>query len=387
MTSTRPLRIAILAHSTNPRGGVVHALALGDALVRLGVEAVVHAPDVNGSGFFRDTLCRTVSVPASPVGKDMTGMVETRVADYVRHFETGANRRFDVFHAQDGISANALASLKERGLIGRFARTVHHIDAFRDPRLDALQRHAITSADRHFVVSHAWRERLAADFGIDAVVVGNGVDGGRFTSVADGREAGLMRRLGLGEGPVLLAIGGVEARKNAIGILEAFILFHAQHPSAQLIIAGGASLLDHDAYRVRFRETLAASGLLPWAVIEAGPIPQADMPALYRIADALVFPSLNEGFGLVVLEAMASERPVIVSRIAPFTEYLGEDDAAWCDPVNPASISAAITAALTEPQRTQFIQRGRDVARRHDWLGTARAHLATYNALKEPTDA
>jgi glycosyltransferase involved in cell wall biosynthesis len=180
-----------------------------------------------------------------------------------------------------------------------------------------------------------------------------------------------------------------QRRESSVGVsaLEAFILFHAQHSSVQLIIAGGASLLDHDAYRVRFRETLAASGLPPWAVIEAGPIPQADMSALYRIADALVFPSPNEGFGLVVLEAMASERPVIVSRIAPFTEYLGEDDAAWCDPANPASISAAITTALTEPQRTQFIQRGWDVARRHDWLGTARAHLATYNALKEPTDA
>ncbi len=67
-------------------------------------------------------------------------------------------------------------------------------------------------------------------------------------------------------------------------------------------------------------------------MIATGPLPQALMPALYRAADALVFPSVKEGFGLVVLEAMASGVPVVTSRIAPFTEYLGDDDAAWCDP-------------------------------------------------------
>jgi len=257
MTMARPLRIAILAHSTNPRGGVVHALELGDALVRLGHEATVHAPDAKGAGFFRETLCETVSVPASPVGHDMTDMVETRIADYTRHFERPEHRRFDVYHAQDGISGNALATLKERGLIARIARTVHHVDSFRDPRLQALQRRAIVQADRHFVVSHAWRERLAADFGLDAVVVGNGVDTARFTPVPGGGEAALKQRLGLGEGPVFLSIGGVEQRKNTVGILEAFAQVHARQPSAQLLIAGGASLLDHDAYRQRYADILS----------------------------------------------------------------------------------------------------------------------------------
>ncbi|HEY9215450.1 MAG TPA: MSMEG_0565 family glycosyltransferase, partial [Ancylobacter sp.] len=67
----KALRIAILAHSTNPRGGVVHALELADALTRLGHEAAVHAPDAKGTGFFRPTLCETVSVPASPIGSDV----------------------------------------------------------------------------------------------------------------------------------------------------------------------------------------------------------------------------------------------------------------------------------------------------------------------------
>src|SRR6266481_4590660 len=142
------LRIAILTHSTNPRGGVVHALELGEALGRLGHAATIHASDSTGAGFFRHTLWRTSCVPASPTGRDITAMVETRIAEYVRHFERRQNRCFDLWHAQDGISGNALATLKERGLIPGFARTVHHIDTFRDGRLSDLQMRAIQAADQ-----------------------------------------------------------------------------------------------------------------------------------------------------------------------------------------------------------------------------------------------
>src|SRR3984893_8054754 len=166
--NARTLRAAILTHSTNPRGGVVHALELGDALTRLGHAATVHAPDATGAGFFRGTLCRTSCVAASPVGRDVTAMVETRIADYLRHFEQRQNRCFDVWHAQDGISANALATLKERGLIRGFARTVHHVDTFDDERLSALQLRAITAAEHLFVVSAVWRHWLDREFSVDA---------------------------------------------------------------------------------------------------------------------------------------------------------------------------------------------------------------------------
>src|SRR5487761_2302066 len=95
------LRIGILAHSTNPRGGVVHALELGDALARLGHEAVVHAPDAKGAGFFRSTICETVCVPASPFSGGIKDMVRARILDYLEYFRDPAHRQFDVFHAQD----------------------------------------------------------------------------------------------------------------------------------------------------------------------------------------------------------------------------------------------------------------------------------------------
>jgi glycosyltransferase-like protein len=382
------LRIAILAHSTNPRGGVVHALELGDALCRIGHEATVHAPDASGAGFFRPTRCATVSVAASPVGRDVTAMVEIRVADYLRHFEVAPHRHFDVWHAQDGISGNALATLKQRGLIRGFARTVHHVDSFADPRLAALQTRAIAPANRLFVVSHLWRDWLAEKFGRIPHLIGNGVDTERFSPVPDDSDAVLRSLVKLpASARVFLAIGGVEERKNTIAILDAFRIVHARHPSACLLIAGGASLLDHDAYQKEFAAALAASGLPDGAVIRTGPLPQALMPALYRAADALVFPSIKEGFGLVVLEAMASGVPVVTSRIAPFTEYLDEADVAWCDPGDAGSIASAMVAAVEQPARDALIARGFAVAAQHDWSRVAHAHLPAYETLAEAAHA
>jgi glycosyltransferase involved in cell wall biosynthesis len=105
------------------------------------------------------------------------------------------------------------------------------------------------------------------------------------------------------------------------------------------------------------------------------------MPALYRSASSLVFPSTREGFGLVVLEAMASGVPVVTSRIAPFTEYLGDDDVAWCDPFDPASIAVAMRQSLDPLHRERLAVRGLEIAKRHDWTTAARAHLGTYNEL------
>jgi len=114
-------------------------------------------------------------------------------------------------------------------------------------------------------------------------------------------------------------VGGIEERKNTLRILLAFAKVRQDLPQAQLVIAGGASLLDHDAYRQRFMDAVQASGFstgpgLP--LILTGPLADEQMPALFRLADVLLMPSLREGFGLVVLEAMASGTPAVVSRIA-----------------------------------------------------------------------
>ena len=154
-------------------------------------------------------------------------------------------------------------------------------------------------------------------------------------------------------------------------------------PGARLVLAGGASLLDHGEYRRAFERALRESGVPAQAVIETGTLADGEMPALYRLADTLVFPSLREGFGLAVLEALASGIPVVTGAIAPFTEYLGEADAVWCDPLDPGSIANAMAASLAPDLRAGLIERGMRVAARHDWAAVALAHASRYERLRE----
>jgi len=366
-------RVALLAHSTNPRGGVVHAMSLADALHAEGWDAVLHAPDAKGHGFFRRTIGESVAFPVASPAPTLALMIEQRIADYLAWFEPPAHRRFDVYHAHDGISANALLRLRQRGLIAGYARTVHHVDAFADARVARWERQSIEEADALFTVSAHWRDRLAADFGRAATLVGNGVDLDRFNSAQDGREARLRQNLGLDGGPIILGLGGVEARKNTLGLLRAFGLLSDRLPSARLVIAGGATLLDHGAYVSEFEAALAE--MQSARVHRLGPVADADMPALYRLADVVAIPSLNEGFGLSVIEALATQKPVVVSKIPPFTDYLAADEAHWCDPRSSQSIADALLSALAAPPPA------RATPERFRWSDVARRHLPVYQKL------
>ncbi len=382
------LRVAILTHSTNPRGGVVHALALAEALCGLGHEAVVHAPDPARSGFFREADCPTVSVDAEPVAGDTVDLVRARIDDYLRHFAEPSARDYDVFHAHCGIGGTALATLKQRRLIPSFLRTVHHIDSFSDPLLAEWQERSIREATRLLCVSRTWAERLEADYGDRPVVVGNGVDLSTYRPGVSDRDAALRQRWGLGPGPIVLSVGGFEARKNTATIVESFALLRRQHPQAQLVIAGGASLLDHASYRATCLEALADHGLdlRPGGpVIATGPLPQADMPALYRVADVLAFPSWTEGFGLCVLEAMACGTPAIVSRRPPFTDYLATTDGLFVDPADPGDLARAMAEALGPETRASLQRAGFARAAAHSWRACAERHLAAYAACARLT--
>ncbi len=380
------LRIALLTHSVNPRGGVVHTLELGRALHEVGHQVTLFAPAAPGQRLFRPTPCEVQLVPISaerPVG--LAEMVEGRIGAYVAHLSRLLReRQFDVFHAQDGIGGNALLDLEQQGLVRGHLRTVHHLEDFADPHVMSLQLRALHGASQLLCVSRVWRDALRRDYGLQAREVCNGVDTSRFRPQAQPGDAGVVRRYGLdGEGPIILAVGGVEKRKNSLRLLQAFIALRHALPTARLVIAGGASLLDHDAYARRFH-ALAEEHGLPMGPGEplhlAGPVPDADMPALFRYADVLAMPSVNEGFGLVVLEALASGTPVVVSRIAPFTEYLADGLCHWANPFDPGSIAHALAAACESLRGPELVVRAAPLLARFSWQRSARQHLSAYRA-------
>jgi glycosyltransferase-like protein len=378
-------RIALLTHSVNPRGGVVHTVELASALSGQGHHVTVFAPAREGETLFRMPPCRVVHAPISGTRTAGTvAMVDARIRALKSSLRAHGTTVFDVLHAQDSISGNALAELKAEGAIGGFVRTVHHLDHFDDPRLAAWQQRAYRDADRVLCVSDTWATEMRARYGIDAVTVPNGVDTTRFRAEAADIDHLLGQQLGLTGGPLVLAVGGIEARKNTLALLDAFVKVRRAVPTAQLVIAGGASLLDHDAYARRFVQHAAEQGLSIGpckSVVVTGPLDDAAMPALFRRADVLSMVSLREGFGLVVLEALACRTPVVASAIAPFTEYLDEATCCWATPTDVDSIAAALLRVVRGNSGTDFAHAVPALLARFSWAASARRHLDAYRAL------
>jgi len=370
--------IGLYTYSTLPRGSVVHTAHLADALHDAGWDVTVYALDKDGRGFFRPLRARLRLVPATPAPSTTAALVRLRAAELADYLRVHGVRH-DVHHAEDCLVASGLLAARAAGHPLALARTVHHVEAFTDPYLAECQERSIRQADLRLTVSHAARRDVAAHFGVDATIVGNGVDVERFSVVDTARVALWRARLG-DRGPVVLAVGGVEERKNTSRILEAFARLRAGHPGAQLVIAGGATVLDHGAYRADFE---AARAALPpgvrAAVHELGLVPEDELPALYRLADVVALPSLHEGFGLAALEGLASGTPVVVSNRAPFTEFLTTDCATFVDPLSASAIADGFTAALAAPPARR--DRGRRAALDHSWARVAARHAAAYERI------
>jgi glycosyltransferase involved in cell wall biosynthesis len=172
-------------------------------------------------------------------------------------------------------------------------------------------------------------------------------------------------------GPYLLAVGDLRPKKNLGCLVDAFASLHARGLPHRLLLAGadfgqGAELRDR------------ASG----APVELlGFVDDARLDALIRGADALVVPSLYEGFGLVVLEAMVRGCPVVLARAGALPET-GGDAAAYFDPRDPTDAARAIESIVTDPhERTRLADLGRTRAAEFSWERTADATVAVYQEL------
>lgn len=212
-------------------------------------------------------------------------------------------------------------------------------------------RSAAGQADHVIFVTQAVRDEVAALFGVDGTVIHEGVDpvflaGERARTVAE---------------PYVLAIASADPRKNLRRLLEAFPEVH-RATGRRLVMAG--SLPRPGPFR---RDPFAAG---PWALRVESPSDQ-ELAGLFRHADAFVFPTLYEGFGLPLLEGLASGVPVAASRIPPLLE-IGGDGPEWFDPLDPASIAAGVARAVQTGRRLGPPEVEALLAR-FDWSRTARA--------------
>jgi len=173
----------------------------------------------------------------------------------------------------------------------------------------------------------------------------------------------------------LLFVGTIEPRKNLGRLLQAFERLHEARLTDALVIVGQRGWL-YDDFFAALENSPARQ-----AVIFPGFVPDADLPAVYAGAQALAFPSLFEGFGLPVLEAMACGTPVVCSNTSSLPEVVGEA-ALLVDPTDVDALADALTRVLRDDAlRRELWQKGWAQVQHFTWQETARRTLAVYHAL------
>jgi glycosyltransferase involved in cell wall biosynthesis len=189
-------------------------------------------------------------------------------------------------------------------------------------------------------------------------------------SVAD-----LRQRYGLPDHFVLY-VGSNKPHKNLVGLVEAWAEVSPEFKEFELVIAG-PWLPEHPEPRLRAE----ALGLGPQSVRWLGRVSASDLPALYSAATLFVFPSMYEGFGLPVVEAMACGTPVACSKIPALLE-MTSGSARCFDPVSSASIERAITEVLeNSPLRARLRERGLQCASELSWRRTASETIVLYRGI------
>ena len=377
--------VALLTYSTKPRGGVVHTLCLGEELHRQGYPVHVITLGNPAVGFFRPVAVPHTVIPV----RERAGTLDERVFAAIDALTEGLAELagdFDILHPQDCISARAALTVRDAGAPVTVVRTVHHVDDFTTPALITCQERAIHEPDRVLVVSEQWRGILHDDYGVTARVVPNGVDTKRFPPVSAAARAELRARIGAQDRFVFLAVGGVEPRKGSVYLFDALgELAATMDRPPMLAMVGGHSFQDYTAYRDAALASLPSLGLeLGTDVVQLGTVDDAELAGWYAAADALAFPSVKEGWGLVVLEAMSMGLPVIASDLPVFGEYLtDEHDALLPAVADSAALARAMRRMVTDPAlRARLRSGGNAVVDRFTWAASAERHREIYREIR-----
>ncbi|MCL8251744.1 MSMEG_0565 family glycosyltransferase [Aeromicrobium fastidiosum] len=355
------MRIALLTYSTKPRGGVVHTLALAEALSRAGADVDVWTLGRGGDSTFYRPVDPAVGVRAVPFpevpGEDVGARIQRSIAVLRDAFTPGD---YDVVHAQDCISANAALPC---------LRTIHHLDTFTTPALVACHERAVVEPVGRVCVSESVAAEVKAGWGLTPTVIPNGVDADRFARAAgpagDADRAMWRSRLG----PYVLALGGIEPRKGSIDLLEAYALIRRRRPDVRLVFAGGETLFDYRDYRAAFERRAAELGVHHEML---GVVDEDVLPGLVAGASAMAFVSTKEGFGLAAMEALAAGVPVVARDLPVLREVFGDAVRFAAEPMAMAGSLASVLAEPPDPAP------GRALAASYTWEAAAAAHLAFY---------
>jgi glycosyltransferase involved in cell wall biosynthesis len=286
--------------------------------------------------------------------------------------------RIEVMHHLGGIfpawrpSSTVLTihDLQPLAMPEHFSSAKRNFSAFVIPR-------SVQAAPVIVTLTEFTKRDLQARLGVDpdrVVVVPPGFDVPVGAIAADA-EPRVRAAYGLGDAPYFLFPAKTWPHKNHELLLRAFALVHEARPDALLVLTGGEA---HSEPRL---VALARELRISDAVRRTGRIPARDVDVLYRGAVALAFPSLYEGFGIPVLEAMSRGCPVLAARATALPEVVG-DAGLLLPPDDPERWSEAMVRVLEDDElRDRLIGAGQRRAREYDWEASAEVLADVYRRM------
>ncbi len=256
--------------------------------------------------------------------------------------------------------------------------TVHDLGFLAEPdahpvrtrrMLDITTRWNARAARSIVAISGQTRDDLVQHYRTDPdkiTVIHSGVDHTRFRPLDPVKVHSVTSQLGI-DRPYIFFLSTVQPRKNVVRLVEALEILNDDN---LMLVIGGASGWLSGPIEARIRQSPAFD-----RIRRLGEVSTADVPALYNGARAFVLPSLYEGFGMGVLEAMACGCPVVTSNRSSLPEVAG-NAAILVDPTNVASIRDGVLRATSLQHRERLIALGLSRAREFSWDRTAAQTLA-----------
>jgi glycosyltransferase involved in cell wall biosynthesis len=378
--NTSPMRLVISGPlvGDKPTGPAVHLTELTRAMIEQhhDLSVVVRHSSARGADANRESAAR-IDARIRPITTPIPATVlRCLQADLRFPPERLLLGSFDIYHQFHTDADPAVPS-------SRLVVTLHDTVALNWPGAEGrMYKHAgrlLRRAAAVITVSEFSKSAISAAFGVDPTrihVVYNGVDHDRFRQLDTGEQRDAVHAmLGFDE-PYLLFVGGFTPRKNVPRIIDAFAL--ARRASGveplRLVLVGPVGAMERDL------RAQTSADLPQDALVFAGYVPDERMPLLYNGAEALVYPSLYEGFGMPVVEAMSCGTPVVTANGSSLTEVAG-DAAVLVDPQNVQSIADGIVRVISEraDERAYRVRLG--VARANDfnWTVAARQLLSIYD--------
>ncbi len=210
-------------------------------------------------------------------------------------------------------------------------------------------------------------------------VVLEGYDRDKFNRLDDEEVAEFRHRLGLPKNFILYP-AATWAHKNHINLIRAYKILREKFGVRDVLVLSGIKKENHDAVV----EEIERHGLDKY-VMHLGYLPYEELPLLFNAAGLMVFPSLFEGFGIPVVEAMAVGLPVVCSNVTSLPEVAG-DAAIYFDPKDPEDIAEKVFKVYSDQGlREALIQKGFERAKRFTWERTAEETLKVYEKVYKST--